>query len=136
MKAAGALIAVASLATVIAFFVAVSGSKDDLPGDLRSCVKRGDAVVVHGQANLGPARREIAARTLTKVRTARRGDDTVIVLAGERFRLLVLANDSSPTLAGDLPKRLYEHADEFPLVAIEVDPVKDVLTGCMGIVGL
>ncbi|WP_354700782.1 hypothetical protein DSM112329_01071 [Paraconexibacter sp. AEG42_29] len=136
MKLAGALIAFASLATVIAFIAALSGSKDDLPGDLRSCVKRGDAVIVHGQANLGAARQEIRAKSLTKLRTARRGDDTIILMAGQRFRLMVLANDTSPTLAGDLPKRLYEHADEFPLVAIEVDPIKGVLGDCIGIVGL
>lgn len=133
MKIAGALIAVASLVTVIAFIAAVSGSKDDLPGDLRACVTRGGAVVVRGPLNLGPARREIAARTVTRVRTVRKGQSTVMVLEGQRFRLLVLANATSPPLSGDLPKRLYERADEYPLVAIEVDPVRDVLYGCSSI---
>jgi hypothetical protein len=134
VKLAGALMALASLVTVIVVIVAVSSNKDDLPGDLRDCIKHGQAVVVHGPANLGPTRREIAAGTLEKVRTVHKGEDTVIVLAGERFRLLVLANDSSPSLAGDLPKRLYEHADAYPVVALEVDPTKGVLTGCAGLV--
>ena len=134
MKIAGALIAVASVITVIVFALAVSASKDDLPGDLRKCVQRGQAVVVHGPTNLGVARREIGAKTLTKMRTVTKGDDTVIVMQGSRFRLMVLANDSSPGLSGDLPKRLYEHADEYPLVALEVDPVRGVLTGCAGLV--
>lgn len=134
MKIAGALIALASVVTVVVFALAVGASKDDLPGDLRKCVQRGQAIVVHGPANLGPARPEIAARTLTKLRTLKKGEDTVIVMQGRQFRLMVLANAKSPTLAGDLPKRLYEHADEFPLVALEVDPTKGVLSGCAGIV--
>jgi hypothetical protein len=133
VKLAGALMALASLVTVVVFVLAVGGSKDDLPGDLRDCVKRGQAAVVHGPASLGAARREIAAKSLTKVNTIQNGEDTVIVMRGSSFRLLVLANASSPTLSGDLPKRLYERADEYPLVALEVDPVKGVLSGCAGI---
>lgn len=133
MKVAGALMALASLVTVIVFIVAVSGTKDDLIGDMRDCVKRSGATIVHGAANLGPARADIAAMAVTRVRTYRRDGDTVMVLKGTRFRLLVLANEDSPTLAGDLPKRLYERANEYPLVAIEVDPVKDMLLGCAGI---
>ncbi|MCW3013244.1 MAG: hypothetical protein JWO02_336 [Solirubrobacterales bacterium] len=125
--------ALASLVTVIVFIVAVSGSKDDLPGDIRDCVKRGGAGVVHGPANLGVARAEIDAGTLRRDRHLRKGDDTVIVLSGQRFRLLVLANASSPTLAGDLARRLYERADEYPLVALERDPVKGILYGCSSI---
>ena len=108
MKLAGALLALAAVVTVVAFIVAVSGSKDDLPGDMRACIRRGGAGVVKGPVNLGIARREIDAGTLRRDRQIRKGDDTVIVLSGQRFRLLVLANASSPTLAGDLPRRLYE----------------------------
>ncbi len=113
--------------------VAVRSSKDDLPGDLRACLQRGEATIVKGPINLGSARREIDAGTLTRQRTVRHGDDTVVVFAGRRFRLLVLANSSSPSLAGDLPRRIYERADAFAVVAIEVDPVKGVLAGCAGI---
>jgi hypothetical protein len=133
MKLAGALMALASVATVVAFVIAFSGSKDDLPGDMRACVKRGGAGVVKGPVNLGIARREIDAGTLRRDRQLRKGEDTVIVLSGQRFRLLVLANASSPTLAGDLPRRIYERADEYPLVALETDPVKGVLYGCSSI---
>ncbi|MCW2999421.1 MAG: hypothetical protein JWN65_2970 [Solirubrobacterales bacterium] len=133
MKIAGALMALASVLTVVVFILAVSSTKDDLPGDIRACVKRGGAAVVKGPANLGIARREIDAGTLKRDRQVRKGEDTVIVLSGQRFRLLVLANASSPTLAGDLPRRLYERADEYPLVALETDPVKGVLQGCSSI---
>jgi hypothetical protein len=133
VKLAGALMALASLVTIVVFALAVGSTKDDLPGDMRKCVARGQAEVVHGPANLGPTRPEIAARTLTKVRTLKKGGDTVIVLQGRRFRLLVLAGDKSPPLTGDLPKRIYERADEYKLVALEVDPVKGVLSGCAGI---
>jgi hypothetical protein len=133
VKLAGALIAVASLLTVIVVIVAVKTNKDDVPGDLRSCIRRGGAETVHGPSNLGFARKEIEDQKLTKVRTVHKDGDTVIVLRGSNFRLMVLANDSSPSLSGDLPKRIYEHADEYPLVAAELDPVKDVLEGCTGI---
>lgn len=134
MKVAGALLALASALTVVVFVLAVASTKDDLPGDLRKCVLRGQAQVVHGPANLGPARPEIAAGTLTRVRTLKKGKDTVMVLQGRQFRLLVLADAKAPPLTGDLPKRLYEHADAYPLVALEVDPLKGVLSGCAGIV--
>lgn len=133
MKVAGALIALASLVTIVAFVVAVSGSKDNLPGDLRACVQRGGATVVHGPSNLGLARSEIDAGTLKRLRLVTKGSSTVIVLAGARFRVLVLANDSSPPLSGDLPRRVYERASEYPLVALETDPLKNVLLSCSSI---
>jgi hypothetical protein len=133
VKLAGVLFAIASAATVLVIVLAISSSKDDLPGDLRACVQRGDATVVKGPVNLGSARREIDAGTLRRDRTVRNGDDTVIVFSGTRFRLLVLANETSPPLGGDLPRRIYERADEYPVVAIEVDPIKGILAGCAGI---
>ncbi len=133
MKAAGALIALASVATVVAFVVAVSGSKDDLPGDLRACVQRGGATVVRGPANLGVARREIDAGTLKRERRVTKDRSTVFVFTGSTFRLLILANDSSPPLSGDLPRRVYERADEYPLVALEADPLEGILRGCSSI---
>lgn len=135
MKVAGAVMAVASIVTVIVFILAVRSTKDDLIGDMRNCIKRGDAVVVHGASNLGAARADIAAKVVTRVRTYHKDDDTVMVLQGSRFRLLVLANEKSPTLAGDLPKRLFEHADDYPLVAVEYDPIKGTLAGCAAIAG-
>ncbi len=133
MKVAGGLLALASVATIVAVILAISSSKDDLPGDLRACLLRGEASIVKGPINLGAARREIDAGTLDRVRTVRHGDDTVIVFAGQRFRLLVLANASSPSLDGDLPRRIYEQADAYPVVAIEIDPVSGVLAGCAGL---
>ncbi len=130
MKLAGVLFAVASVATILAVVLAIRSSKDDLPGDLRGCVQRGEATIVKGPVNLGSARREIDAGTLKRDRTVRNGDDTVIVFSGQRFRLLVLANDTSPPLGGDLPRRIYEQADAYPVVAIEVDPLKGILAGC------
>jgi hypothetical protein len=133
VKLAGALLAAAAAATIVALVLAISSSKDDLPGDLRACLQRGDATIVKGPINLGAARREIDAGTLTRVRTVHGGHNTVVVFSGQRFRLLVLANESSPSLGGDLPRRLYEHADAYPVVAIELDPNKGVLAGCAGI---
>jgi len=130
LRLAGALLALAALATVIAIVVAVISSRDDLPGDLRGCAKRGGAEVVKGPANLGATRREIDAGTLVRDRRIRRGKDTVIVLSGQRFRLLVLANASSPPLTGDLPRRVYERADEYAVVALETDPLRGVLAAC------
>jgi hypothetical protein len=133
VKLAGVLVAVASLATVLALVFAIRSTKDDLPGDLRGCLQRGDATIVKGPVNLGSARREIDAGTLKRERVVRNGDDTVIVFSGQRFRLLVLANETSPPLTGDLPRRIYERADEYPVVAIEVDPIKGILAACAGI---
>lgn len=133
MKLAGVLVAVASLATVLAVVFAIRSSRDDLPGDLRACLQRGDATIVKGPVNLGAARREIDAGTLKRDRVVRNGDDTVVVFSGQRFRLLVLGNASSPPLGGDLPRRIYERADEYAVVGIEVDPVKGILAGCAGV---
>ena len=133
MKAAGAFIALASVITVVVFILAVNSTKDNLIGNMRDCASHGGANIVHGAANLGPARSDIAAKAIRRLRTVRKGDDTVVVLEGPRFRLLVLANAKSPTLAGDLAKRLYEHADAYPLVAVEYDPVKGTLVGCSGL---
>lgn len=134
MKIAGALMTLASIVTVVVFALAVSKTKDDIPGAMRECVKNGGAGVVKGPVNLGGARREIDAGTLKRERQLSNGESTVIVLSGQRFRLLVLANESSPSLAGDLPRRIYERADAYPLVALENDPVKGILFSCASLV--
>jgi hypothetical protein len=133
VKLAAGLLGLAVVATIVAAVLAISHSKDNLPGDLRGCLQRGQATIVKGPINLGTARREIDAGTLKRIKTLRRGRSTVVVFAGQRFRLLVLANKTSPPLGGDLPRRIYERADAYPVVAIEVDPIRGILTGCADI---
>lgn len=127
---AAVLAAVASV--VVALVLAVGSTRDTVPGALRDCVLDGQAGIVRSEADLGAqARSDIGAGALRERSRTRVGDDTAVLLEGTRYRLLVLAGRGSPPLDGDLPRRVYERAAAFALVARETDPIRGVLRGCV-----
>ena len=82
----------------------------------------------------GPIRADIDASAVRELSRTRLGDDTVVLLGGTNYRILVLAGQKSPPLDGDLARRVYDRAIAYALVAKEVDPIDGVLRGCIALV--
>ena len=135
MRWALALLVAALVTVVVALVLAVGATRDPIPGRLRDCVLDGQAGIMRSDADLGAqARSDIGAGAVRERLRRRAGDDTVVLLEGTGFRLLVLAGRGSPSLGGDLPRTVYERTQQFALVAKEVDPIRGVLDGCIGLV--
>lgn len=135
MKWALALLAVALVSVVVAFVLAVDSTRDPVPGRLRSCATDGGAGVVRGEVDLGAQlRSDIGAGALREQARAQVGEDTAVLLAGTRYRVLVVAGRGSPPLGGDLARRVFERAPQFALVAKEADPLRGVLRDCVALV--
>lgn len=134
MKWALALVLVAVVGVVVALVVAVGSTRDQVPGTLRRCVIAGQAAVVLSEGDLGSqVRSDIAAGAVRETRRAALGDDTVVLLRGTNYGLLVLAGRKSPPLDGDLPLRIFTRASGFALVAKETDPSRGVLGDCVAL---
>lgn len=135
MKWALGLLALALVAVVVAFVLAVDSTRDPVPGRLRACATDGGAGVVRGEIDLGAQPRSDIGAGALRVRARRQvGEDTAVLLDGTRYRLLVVAGRGSPPLTGDLGRRIYDSAAQYALVAKEVDPVRGVLGDCIALV--
>lgn len=122
-------------AVVLAFVLAIGSTRDTVPDDLRDCVSDGQAGVMRSEGDLGAqARSDIGAGELRERSRTRLGDDTAVLFDGTGYRLLVLAGRGSPPLGDQLPLRVYERTAQWALVAKEVDPIRGVLRGCVGLV--
>lgn len=133
MRWALALVAVALVAVVVAFVVAVGATRDPVPDTLRACVTAGGAGIMRGEADLGvQPRSDIQARRVRERSRTRVGQDTAVLLEGTNYRLLVLIGRKSPDAAGDLPLQVFRRTSEFALVAKEIDPLKGLLAECVG----
>jgi hypothetical protein len=129
-----ALIVVTVAAVVVALVVAVRATGDPVPDRLRRCVEAGQAQVVRSEGDLGAqVRSDIGAGALRTVARQAVGDDTVVLLQGTRYRVLVLAARKSPPLTAGLPLRVFQHADAFALVAKETAPSRGVLADCVAL---
>ncbi len=135
MKWAAAATVVAVVSVVVALVVAIGGTRDVVPEQLRTCVTDGQAGVMTSAGDLGAQpRRDIGAGAVREVSRTRVGEDTAVLLRGSNYRLLVLAGRKSPPLDGDLPLRVFERTREFALVAKEVDPLDGVLRDCVALI--
>ena len=129
----GVLVAIATV--VVALAVAVGSTRDPVPGKLRSCAQDGQAGIMRSAADLGAQpRSDIGAGAVRELSRTPVGEDTVVLLGGTGYRLLVLAGRKSPPITGDLPLTVFERTAEFALVAKEVDPLEGVLSGCIALV--
>lgn len=132
MRWALAALLAAVVSVVVAVVLVVGATRDPVPERLRSCVVDGRAGVMRSEADLGvQARSDIGAGALRELSRTRVGEDTAVLLAGTRYRLLVLSGRGSPPLDGDLALRVYARTPEFALVSKEVDPLRGVLRGCV-----
>lgn len=135
MKWALAAVLLSVAGVVVALALAVGGTRDAVPEQMRDCVQDGQAGIVRSEADLGAQpRSDIGAGTVREEGRTRVGDDVAVLLRGTNYRLLVLGGRKSPPLDGDLALRVYERAPEFALVAKEVDPVRGVLRDCVALV--
>ena len=136
MRWALALVAVAVAGVVAAIVLAVGATRDPVPDRLRRCVEAGQAQVVRSDGDLGAqVRSDIGAGALRELSRTALGSDTVVLLRGTRYRLLVLAGRKSPPLTAGLPLRVFRQADAFALVAKETEPSRGVLTDCITLAG-
>ena len=132
MKWAVALLATIAIGAVAAFVVAVASTRDTVPVDLRACVRRSDAVQMRSPGDLGTrTRTDVASGSLRETSRVKLGPDTVILLQGTRYRLLVLRGKGSPPADGALARRAYLQTAQFALVAREIDPVRGELQACV-----
>ncbi len=134
MKWAFGAVVLAVASVVVALVVAVGSTRDPVPGRLRECVLDGQAGLLRSEGDFGSlGRSDVAAGAVREVGRRRLGDDTVVLLRGTRYRLLVLAGRKSPGLDGDLPRRVFERTAEYALVARELDPLRGVLADCVAL---
>lgn len=111
-------VALMAVASVVALIVAISGTRDPVPGQLRTCAQDARLAIVLGQGDLdGQPRSDIRADAVREVQRTKVGDDTAVILQGTAFRLLVVGTDDSPSLDGDLARRVYENPSAYALVA-------------------
>jgi hypothetical protein len=135
VKWAVALVVVAVLSVVVALTLAVSASRDTVPERLRDCVVEGQAGIMRSDADLGAqARSDAGAGALREAGRTRLGEDTAVLLEGTGYRVLVLGAKGSPSLEGDLARRVLEQTPTYALVAKETDPISGVLRGCIQLV--
>lgn len=120
---------------VVGVVLVVGANRDPVPGALRECVLGGGAGVVLSEGDLGAqVRSDLEADAVRELTRSPVGEDTAVLLAGTNYRLLVLLGRGSPAPDGDLPQQIYDRAAEFALVAREVDPQKNLLSGCVRLV--
>jgi hypothetical protein len=129
-----ALVVVGLAGTVAALALAVSGSRDPVPGALKDCVREGGGFVVRGQEGLAPVRADLLAGELEQRGGVRRaGRDRAVLLEGLQARVLVLASPQGASLdVPDLPTVLYRDPSRFSAVVLERDPVRGLLERCLG----
>lgn len=130
MKLLAALVALMAVGAVVGLVVAIRGTRDPVPARVQACVRKSDAELARGPINLQAARPEVETHDVRVVRRYRLGQDDAVLMAGVRFRLLVLGGRKSPPLSGDLALEAYRNTGAFPVVAIEIDPVRGQLDGC------
>lgn len=116
MRAALALAVLACAAAVAVFVVAVSGSQDRVPDDLRDCVRERDGRVVTSQDALGVLRRDLVAGTLPRPQPLTIGDRDALLVEGRSYRVLVLQPEDAPRL--DV-RAAYLDPSKAGLVAVE-----------------
>lgn len=133
MKGLLALVAFGFVASVAALVLAVGSSRDPVPGSIKDCVREGGGTLVRGQEGLQPVRDDLLTRSLRADGPPRAvGQDRVVLLSGARARVLVLATERGASLdVPDLPTVLYADPSRFPVVAVEIDPVRGLLARCV-----
>ena len=129
MKLALGIMAVMVVGIAVLIAVAVRSTNDDTPDHLTACLKDTDAVVVRGSDGLAGLRRDLVLQTPPKVQRLQVGDDPGALLSGTGYRVLVLTGRKSPSLAGDLPDRVYHRADAYAVVAVEPEASQGMV-GC------
>jgi hypothetical protein len=125
---------VALLATggaIAAVVVALHRSRDSVPGTLRACAEGRGAVAVKTRASLDAARPDLLAGRRLGGRGWRLGRDHAVLLQGADYAVLVVRGRANPGLDGDLLRRVYRDPSAWALVAVERDPVRGVLAGCL-----
>jgi hypothetical protein len=126
------LLAAAAVAgAIVAVVVAVGRSHDDLPERLRSCAEGRGAFAVKASEGMSAARPDVLAGRRLSERAWRLGADRALLLRGEDYAVLVLRAPSNPPLGGDMLRRVYRDPSPWALVAVERDPVRGVLAGCL-----
>jgi hypothetical protein len=124
-----ALLAAGGATAAIVF--AVQRSHDSVPERLRSCAEEGGAYAVKAMEGMTSARPDVLAGRRLRQRTFRLGQDRGILMQGADYAVLVVRAPDNPALGGDLLRRVYRDPSPWALVAVERDPVRGVLAGCV-----
>jgi hypothetical protein len=124
-----ALLAAGGAMAAIVF--AVQRSHDDVPERLRSCAEDRGAYAVKTAEALTSARPDVLAGRRLRARTFEMGQDRGVLMQGADYAVLVVRAPDNPPLGGDLLRRVYRDPSPWALVAVERDPVRGVLAGCV-----
>jgi hypothetical protein len=114
-----------------AIVFAVQRSHDSVPERLRSCAEDRGAYAVKTSESLSSARPDVLAGRRLRARTYALGQDRGVLLQGADYAVLVVRAPNNPELGGDLLRRVYRDPSPWALVAVERDPVRGVLAGCV-----
>jgi hypothetical protein len=114
--------------------VAVVVSHDDVPDDLRACVRDAGGTVVRGNDTLGALRADLATGGVDVGRTFRVGDNDAVLVTGTSYRLLLVAGPDSPPLDDEVGLRAYQRPEAFSVVAVERGS-QQVLLDCARLAG-
>jgi hypothetical protein len=127
-----ALAAIAmAVAGIVAAAVAIQRSHDSVPGSMRACAERAGAAAVTAREGLTAARPDVLARRRLPQRSWRMGHDRATLLQGADYAVLVIRTPRNPPLDRDALRRIYRDPSAWALVAVERDPLRGALAGCV-----
>ncbi|WP_205696841.1 hypothetical protein [Conexibacter sp. SYSU D00693] len=119
MRWAAALLVVAVAATVAILVWAISGSRDTVPDDLRSCVLDGGATVVRSNDTLRDFARDLEAGRVESSAPVAVRDRRAVLLDAPDLRILVLAAEGSAPLDSGVARRVAATPEVYSVVAVE-----------------
>jgi hypothetical protein len=120
-----------ALVGIAAAVVAIQRSHDGVPGSLRACAERAGAFTVRGRDGMGAARPDLLAGRTLPQRSWRIGHDRATLLQGADYAVLVLRAPKNPPLGKGILRAVYRDPSAWALVAVERDPIRGVLAGCV-----
>jgi hypothetical protein len=126
------LVAAAAVAgAIVALVVAINGTQDNVPQELKDCLRNGGARVVRGPEGLAVAHADIASGRLRNGARTKVGDDVAVLLHRTGYSVLVLRSPQNPPLSRDVGADALLRTPAYAVVAVESAPVHDVLAGCV-----
>jgi hypothetical protein len=98
---------------------------------MRACAERAGAAAVTAREGLTAARPDVLAGRRLPQRSWRMGHDRATLLQGADYAVLVIRTPRNPPLDRDALRRIYRDPSAWALVAVERDPLRGALAGCV-----
>jgi hypothetical protein len=131
VKLALLVAATAVAAAIVALVVAINGTQDKVPEELKDCIRKAGGRVVRGPEGLEVARADIASGRLRDGTRTKVGDDVAVLLHRTGYAVLVVRNPQNPPLSRDVGADALLRTPDYAVVAVESAPVHGVLARCV-----